>query len=167
MKRFNKYIYILFIFIFVSCGKTVNVKDELIISFENKLDKEFIVICETNKCSKQLRINARSNDSLSFYSEKILEVGSLETHKIELVKRIYLSDLKIYNLTDTTYSIYSESYYNEKVKEIYRNHIKADERVVVSEFNYVDKEYITIDSNLLPILKKDNTILETFKEYYK
>ena len=90
MKRFNKYIYILSIFIFVSCGKTVNVKDELIISFENKLDKEFIVISETNKCSTQLRINARSNDSLSFYSEKILEVGSLETHKIELAKRIYL-----------------------------------------------------------------------------
>ena len=84
-----------------------------------------------------------------------------------MAKRIYLSDLKLYNLTDTTYSIYSEICQNEVEEEIYRNHIKAGERITISEFNYIDREYFTIDSTLLPIFKKDYGMLEQFSEYYE
>ena len=167
MKNYNRYIILLFITTFISCAKLLHIKDELIIYVKNNLDKEFVVICETNVGSKELYIDKQGNDSLSFYSERIQETGSLEIHKIELAKRIYLSDLKLYNLTDTTYSIYSEICQNEVEEEIYRNHIKAGERITISEFNYIDREYFTIDSTLLPIFKKDYGMLEQFSEYYK
>ena len=167
MINFNKYIILIFITILTSCGEVIYVKDEFNISFVNNLEKTFLLICETNLSSKQLYLSKNNNDSLSFYSEGMLEIGSLEIHKIELAKRIYLSDLKLYNLTDTTYSIYSEIYQNEVEEEIYRNHIKAGERITISEFNYIDREYFTIDSTLLPIFKKDYNMLEQFSEYYK
>ena len=166
MINFNKYIILIFMTTFISCGKIIHVKDELVFSVENNLDKKFVVICETNVSKEQLNISEQGNDSLSFYSEGMLEIGSLEIHEIELARRIYLSDLKIYNLTDTTYSIYSESCENEIENKIYSNHIKADERIIISEYNYIDREYFTIDSTLLPIFKKDYNMLEQFKEYY-
>lgn len=167
MINFNKYIILIFITILTSCGEVIYVKDEFNISFVNNLEKTFLLICETNLSSKQLYLSKNNNDSLSFYSEGMLEIGSLEIHEIELARRIYLSDLKLYNLTDTTYSIYSEICQNEVEEEIYRNHIKAGERVIISEYNYIDREYFTIDSTLLPIFKKDYGMLEQFKEYYE
>ena len=44
MKNYNRYIILLFITTFISCAKLLHIKDELIISVKNNLDKEFVVI---------------------------------------------------------------------------------------------------------------------------
>ena len=63
--------------------------------------------------------------------------------------------------------MWSQSYYSEIEKEIFRNHLETKKRKINSEFNYTDYEVFTIDSTLLPIFKKDYSMLEQFKEYYE
>ena len=166
----NKYtlaLAFIILFILTSCEKVVYVKDELIIYTENKLDKSFIIVYETNIGEKQAYIDSYNKDTLIFKSEQMLEVAALEVYELELNHRIQISDIKIYNISDTTYSMWSQSYYSEIEKEIFRNHLETKKRKINSEFNYTDYEVFTIDSTLLPIFKKDYGMLEQFSEYYK
>ena len=167
MKALNKFLCILTLLILSSCEKTVLVKEESIICIENKLDKELYFSTSTNIGDKGIYINHYKQDSLTFYVEKLVETNPYIQNEIESHFMINILDFKIYNLTDTTNSIWSELYDNETSRNIFSSHLEIGNRKCISEFNHIDRHIFTIDSTLLPIFKKDYGMLEQFKEYYE
>ena len=168
MKNLIKHI-VIWIFIaipFVSCEKLVQTREELIINVENKLDKEIIFICETNIGTKQIYINELESATINFVNEQMVEVDFMGLSDLGEEQRVITKDTKLYNLTDTTYFKWSEIYNNEIEKDIYFQHVKMT-HTENAHLNYTRCDTLTIDSTLLPIFKKDYSMLEQFSEYYK
>lgn len=168
MKTYIKYI-ILWVVVtipFVSCERFVNTREELIINVNNKTNKEFILIYETNIGTKQIYINDQETVSINFVNEQIVEVDFMGLTDLREEQSVITHDMQLYNLTDTTYFKWSEISENEIEKEIYYQHMEMIHKRN-SHLNYTLYDTLTIDSTLLPIFKKDYGMLEQFSEYYK
>ena len=168
MKTYIKYI-ILWVVVtipFVSCERFVNTREELIINVNNKTNKEFILIYETNIGTKQIYINDQETVSINFVNEQIVEVDFMGLTDLREEQSVITHDMQLYNLTDTTYFKWSEIYNNEIEKDIYFQHVKMT-HTENAHLNYTLCDTLTIDSTLLPIFKKDYSMLEQFSEYYK
>ena len=103
----------------------------------------------------------KKRDTISLYKERF---GEYEFTDEELYSNFSLS---VYNLTDTT-SFLKSSANEDEIVVLYNHFDLYDVDYGVSRPNiFYDAYTLTIDSTLLPIFKKDYSMLEQFSEYYK
>ncbi len=110
-------------------------------------------------------------DTLSFYSSGTSAEAEFEwmvTGTYNAQKPIdVVSKTNIYNLSDTTSLGWSHAW---SVNGIYTRFAKKTDVQSYKDNEYkVEKlnVYLTIDDELLSLMKKDYTMLDKFKEYYK
>ncbi len=166
MNRLNL---MLFLLLFVSCADKVEYSDTQIVTLINYTDNDVIYYFESDFGNDTLSINGKGFDNYIFTDKRIIETSFLGVDR----KRIFPTHLiychELYNLTDTTSYILNikEKYDYNKLDSIYLEHF--DKNLVVSgdNINSILESKIIYDIWVNRILKKDFTMLDKFKEYYK
>lgn len=168
MENLIKYLilWMLIITPLTSCERLIHTRDELIINIDNRLDKEFLVVFDTNIETKQVIVKNKEKTTLDFVNEQMVEVDFMGLSELNDEQMVILLETGLYNISDTTYFKWTEIRENEYEKEIYYEHLSTTHKEN-SHLNYTSYRNLTIDSTLLPIFKKDYNMLEQFSEYYK
>ena len=170
MRLSNKFTIVsifIILFLLTSCRKFVHTRDELILYVDNKLERNFVCLIETNVGEKLLHLKNNEGDSLIFVNEQMVETSIFGMSELEKEQMVILLDTKIYNITDTSRIIWSEIQEIESDREIYLSKLNMHNCMIYSHLNNSEQYTLTIDSTLLPIFKKDYGMLEQFKEYYE
>jgi hypothetical protein len=169
MRLSNKFTIVsvfIILLLLTSCKKFVHTRDELILYVDNKLERNFVCLIETNVGEKLLHLKNNEGDSLIFVNEQMVETSIFGLSELNDEQMVILLETGLYNISDTTYFKWTEIRENEYEKEIYYEHLSTTHKEN-SHLNYTSYRNLTIDSTLLPIFKKDYGMLELFKEYYK
>lgn len=160
----NIIISIISIIFLTACSHEVNLIHDVCTIYENKLEKHLICTQETDLGTKIVSVLPNDTASIHFLKNtkmKILPGGNIGTyHHIEFYKEC------IFILDDTcSYCLKYQESLSEN-DEFYLNKI----RKTPTNDDYlstINIDTLTIDSTLLPIFKKDYSMLEQFKEYYE
>ena len=158
------YTIVISLLILVSCTRYTHTKEELIVRGINNLNADILLHVSTNIGEESKILEKNKSDSIIFLNEQFVEVGYFERFEMELDYMVNSIDYNIYNISDTTSIIYS-TLSNDEIELFNRNFIIEDIEFT-SYYERIKRETITIDSTLLPIFKKDYSMLEQFKEYY-
>ncbi len=137
----------------------------------NETDKKIVHIlyCSSSFLSQdslEYYVNERCDTTLEWTVSAI--TGIVTEHGY-----LTYEGFRIYNITDTT-SIYWKNfwggyeYQGDAIPEIF-NHSKGIESrdITNNEFIWTINYYLTVNDTLLSLMKKDSSMLERFKEYYK
>ena len=166
MKNFNKFIRtisLVFIALFYSsCSKEYLIREKLVVEIENQINDTLFVSIKTNIIERNVHLAGFQKDSIYFEAEQIVEE---EFSFISRLRLITIDEYMIFNFNDTTSIIYSQLS-NEELS-LFNDKIDFHNIEVHTRFSTTKRETLTIDSTLLPIFKKDYTMLEKFEEYYK
>ena len=150
---------------FSSCERLVHARNELVVYVENKLDKPFMCNCITNFGEKQIFIDSFEIDSMLFVNEQIIDISFLGKGEYDYEPtEIIPNNIIVRNITDTTN--FELLKLNDDEINIFNSHYVSYLDVLYG-YNSTIRDTLTIDSTLLPIFKRDYTMLEEFKEYYK
>ena len=76
MENLIKYLilWMLIITPLTSCERLIHTLDELIINIDNRLDKEFLVVFDTNIETKQVIVKNKEKTTLDFVNEQMVDV---------------------------------------------------------------------------------------------
>ena len=163
----NKYIGILLLIILSSCKDDYCTQHLRTYRVINHLSSDFIFNLHTDIADESILINDNDINSCVIDKNRCRNSGFLNAYFGD-DDYIYEYLINLYNITDT--SSYSLEYYivDEKADSIFYEHLYLS--FTEEELNnrrVVDTLTLTIDSTLLPIFKKDYSMLEQFKEYYE
>jgi len=158
MSKVNLIIIIFIIFINSSCDRT-GVADNI---YEDKLinqtNKELFMVSSFDVKNDSAYCHGVDSVSLIFIKQVNWSMPFVGPYSID--EGEYPKPIKslIYNLSDTTY--YSSE--NELTEE--------DKKVIVTKFKFETRKHIHqlyVTDDFLTLFKKDYTMLDKFKEYYK
>ena len=162
MKKVNC-LMIVVVMMLISCEGT-QIKHEHSYYLTNKTDKKLIHQIRCNKDYTDL-------DTLSFYSngtsdKTVLEWIVIATFNSGRNETLSVISTNIYNITDTTSLGWSflwgdDGIYTHFGKNINNTSFKDDDY-----YTFTGDYYLTVDDELLSLMKKDYTMLDKFKEYY-
>ena len=163
----NKYIGILLLVLLSSCRDDYCTQHLRTYRVINNLSSKFIFNIHTDIAVKSILINENDINTCIIDKNRCRNSGFLNAYFGD-DDYIYEYNFNLYNISDT--SSYSLEYYifDEKADSIFNEHLHLS--FLEDEFNnrrVVDTLSLTIDSTLLPIFKKDYSMLEEFKEYYE
>jgi hypothetical protein len=163
----NKYIGILLLILLSSCREDFYTQHIRTYRVINNLSSRFILNIQTDYTEKSFITNGNEINTCVIDKNRCRSSGFLNAYFNE-EDLIYEYNFSLYNILDT--SSYSLEYYifDEKIDSIFDEHLYLDFlNEEVSNLRVVDTLTLTIDSTLLPIFKKDYSMLEQFKEYYE
>jgi hypothetical protein len=170
MKR--SYAYILCCITLISCiDKTVTSSQTTYKKIVNKSFKNLYYEIFSVVDDKNLFVNSSDSSELKFYREnnntKVIIGGTVRLEQIIIKKE------RLYNLTDTTLFEYNIEYTvipptgNTKEEQVYSNHLIYTLGKESTDINSVIIIKLIVDDSVLEIMKKDYSMLDKFKEYYK
>ena len=146
-----------------SCGENFCTRHtrEYVVSNTIPLDMYFTVY--TDAGADTLFLNQKGDASM------IMDKQSCRTFGTYFSYDDYLNEINIglYNLSDTTSYQLDYSITDTKEDSLFMDHVVFSDDVVHDTWCVSDSFVLTIDSTLLPIFKKDYSMLEQFSEYYK
>ncbi len=158
-------IYFGILFVLISCTGP-KIKHEYSYYLTNKTGKKII---HQIRCHKDYT----GLDTLSFYSDGLSDKTMFEwivTAKFNSSRNVTMSVIhtNIYNITDTTSLGWSPLW--GEINGVYARFGESTNHTSFKDGEYLTSKgdyYLTIDDELLSLMKKDYTMLDKFKEYYK
>ena len=159
------YTFVISLLILVSCTRYTHTKEELIVRGINNLNADILLHVSTNIGEESKILEKNKSDSIIFLNEQFVEVGYFERLEMYIDYMVNSIDYNIYNISDTTCIIYSTL--SDDEIELFNKNFIIEDIEFTSYYERIKRETITIDSTLLPIFKKDYSMLEQFKEYYE
>ncbi len=153
------------LFVLISCaGSKIKREDSYYLT--NKTGKKIIHQIVYNK------MYTAGIDTLSFYSDRKSDEAEFEwmvtsTFASARNKVVSVDDTNIYNITDTTSLGWSPLWGD---KGVYARFGESKNETSFKDGEYLTYKidyYLTIDDELLLLMKKDYTMLDKFREYYK
>ena len=161
--KFSRYIFLIFIALnFCSCTKEYLIKETFVLKIENQINESLFITIKTNINEGNTHLVGFQTDSILWETEQIIEE---EFSYISRLQLITIDDYMIFNINDTTSIIYTQL--NNEEISLLNEKIDIHSIDVHTRFSTTKRETLTIDSTLLPIFKKDYSMLEQFKEYYE
>lgn len=105
MENLIKYLilWMLIITPLTSCERLIHTRDELIINIDNRLDKEFLVVFDTNIETKQVIVKNKEKTTLDFVNEQMVDVDFMGLSELNDEQMVILLETGLYNISDTTY----------------------------------------------------------------
>lgn len=166
MKIALKFVSFLFLLLCLMACKETSLKYEYKYYLINKTEKKVVHQISSDK---EFTGNL---DTLSFYSDGISDMPVFEWIVTAIFNSqrnavIFVYKTNLYNISDTTSLGWtsltgSNGIYTRFGKNINNTSFKDDEYST-----FTSDYYLTIDNELLSLMKKDYTMLDKFKEYYK
>ena len=161
--NFFRYIFLIFIALnFCSCTKEYLIREKYLVKIENHINDSLFITIKTNINEMNTHLVGFQTDSILWETEQIIEEEFSYISRLQLIN---IDDYMVFNINDTTSIIYSQL--NNEEISLFNEKIDIHSIEIHTRFNTTKRETLTIDSTLLPIFKKDYSMLEQFKEYYE
>jgi hypothetical protein len=151
----------------MGCERTHNTSSECWKSLVNKTDNVFFYVVHTSVGSDSAF--SYGNDSIGFYFalHGTVTLPLLGPYSLD-IDVILPTEEKLYNLTDTSFFLYSGPFTSGSRKDsLYRKYISYSGEGSGSSYNLKYMEILTIADTLLHIMQKDYAMLKKFSEYYE
>lgn len=161
----NKTILLLIIIIgFLSCNNTVETTHTMKEAIINNTSYKLLYTIITDVRADTIFSNGNDSLSVQFTKTGTCDLPLIGAYKID-IQRVKIISRSIYNLNDTT--SYTCSYGKVVLPEdsIFYSNIQFIESG--ETYDVVDFEKLIFSNNLFLIMKKDYTMPDKFKEYYK
>jgi hypothetical protein len=130
----------------------------------NKTNLNLLYIINTNSGNDTIVSKGYDSTVVSFKKYATLSLPLVGPYSIN-VKRVEIIEKKIFNFTDTTsyFRIYGTNEMN-KLDSIFFSQIEF--LGSGDAYNIIETEKLIVSEKLFPIMKKDYSMLDRFKQYY-